>query len=71
MTKFDKQAIKRLRKEKGLSLSEFGRPLGMRPQQVRVLEQSIGYPNVRTIERIMDAYEVDHDYFFSKKHNIN
>jgi transcriptional regulator with XRE-family HTH domain len=61
---FDNSKIRELRESKGLSLSEFGRPLGMKAQQVQGLEAGPGKPNVRTLERIMSTYGVPPEYFF-------
>ena len=65
-TKFDKQAIKDLREQKGLSQLEFARILGTSRQMVQRWESGDCVPQVDTLCRISDVFHLDVDFFFNQ-----
>ena len=71
MRLFDQTSIRRLREEKGLTVVEFGKRLGVSRQHARELEKMVGKPNIKTIERLMDTFGVDETYFFISKTTHN
>ncbi len=71
MREFDMSAIKKLRESQNLTLAEFASKLGIRPQAAHSLENGSGKPNIKTIERLMNVFEVDESYFFTMTSNAN
>ena len=69
MFDYDQSVIRRIREERSMSLSEFGRPLDMRGPQIQRLEKGTGYPNVKTLLRIANEYRVDIREFFVEAAN--
>jgi transcriptional regulator with XRE-family HTH domain len=66
LKRFNPESFRQIRSKKGDTLAEAGKRLGMRPQQVYVLERYPGKPTVRTLERYMEAYDVDVEVFFEE-----
>ncbi|MFH1090988.1 MAG: helix-turn-helix transcriptional regulator [Pseudomonadota bacterium] len=64
MNKYDPDSIRRLRRHLGLTKREFGEKIGMTKQYVHSLELGLRRPNVRTLEKIMAAYQVEAQIFF-------
>ena len=69
--RFDKQSIRRLRENEKLTCTQFGRKIGVKRQQAARLENEPGYPSIKTLEKIMDVFELDVSYFFIEKRNRN
>lgn len=65
MQRYNPDAIRGLRRELGLTKADFGRKLGVTKQYVHQLELGQRKPNVRTLERIMEAYGVESALFFA------
>ena len=62
--RFDPDSIRKLRRKLGLTKAEFGRKIKMSRQYVHQLETGSRRPNVRTLERIIEAYRVRPEIFF-------
>ena len=68
MRQFDTNSLRRLRKERGLTVRQVADMLGVRYQGVQALETSGHLPNLRTINRYLEIFpEIDESYFFENK----
>ena len=63
-TVYNPDSIRKLRRAKGLTKQAFGLKMGVSRQYIHQLEMGDRKPNVVTLERIMEAHEVDVTYFF-------
>jgi len=60
--------LKRIRKNKGLSLKEFSHRAKVSPSTISQLEKGmIYYPTLETVKKIRDAFKINAPLFFPQK----
>ena len=65
MRSYDQEAIKRLRKEKGLTCRQFAKQIGTHSNNVLEWEHGRTRPSITTLEKIMHAFSVSEKIFFT------
>jgi transcriptional regulator with XRE-family HTH domain len=62
--RFNRLAVRRLRRQHGLSLEELGARVGTTKQNLALIEQGYSEPRARTIAKLAMALEVGPEEFF-------
>ena len=68
MIRYRKDSIKELRESLGLTMSQFADKLGISRQHVYILERGAHNPTTKTLENIMNVFNLDPGYFFELNH---
>jgi len=64
--RYDKRAIRRLRMERGLAITELARRTRISKQALSLIDRGYGEPKVATLARVASALDVDIKAFFSE-----
>lgn len=63
--KFHRDKIRRLRASLGMSQQEFAEKIDLKRQHVCAYEQGVMMPQVRTIVKMLNVFNLPGDYFFT------
>jgi len=63
--KFHREKIRRLRASLGMNQQEFAERIGLKRQHICAYEQGVMMPQIRTIVKMLNAFQLPGDYFFT------